>query len=286
MSEVRVWAGKLLLRWGTFCAPLLLGVLAVWRPLAWRSTAHLCPQRNRSCTRIPAPSLLSGSCPTSVTCLFSVLPRRPAPKTSPTALTQEGQGPPWAPRESPAKGMSVKLIVPLQDGGPRPRRVAPFAVVNLTRVRCIQAAISQASVSGPVQARAGPQSEGPSRAGREGGQARARGEERLAFLGCLSSPPSLPAISWPLTDKRRWHPARAGGFPRRGSVWVHSPNPEGRTHKFQAPHPTAPLPTVDTGLCDFQGEGQGCCNSPSTLTQDRHHPTEKDLPGSAEPRGL
>lgn len=182
-----------------------------------------------------------------VTCLFFVLPGRPAPKTSPTALTQEGQGPPWAPRESPAKGMNVKLIVPLQDGGPRPRRVAPFAVVNLTRVRCVQAAISQASGSGPVQAGAGPQSEGPSRAGREGGQARARGEERLAFSGCLSSPPSLPAISWPLTDKWCWYPARACGFPRRGSVWVHSPNPGGRTHRFQAPHPTVPLPTVDTG---------------------------------------
>lgn len=157
----------------------------------------------------------------------------------------EGQGPPWAPRESPPKSMSAKPATPLQDGGLRPRRVAPFAVVNVTRVRCVQAAVSRASVSGPVQAGAGPQSEGPSRAGREGGQARARGEEQLTFSGCLSSAPSLPAISWPLSDKRRWHPARAGGFPCRGSVWVHSPNLGGRTHRFQAPTPLHHFPACD-----------------------------------------
>ena len=169
-----------------------------------------------------------------VTCPFSILPGCPAPKTSPTARVRV-----WAPRESPAKSMSAKPATPLQDGGLRPRRVVPFAVVNMTHVRCVQA-----SVSGSVQAGAGPQSAGPSRAGGEGGQASATGEEQLTFSGCLSSPPSLPAISWPLSDKRRWHRAKAGGFPLRGLVWVYSPNLGGRTHRFQAPHPTAPLPSV------------------------------------------
>lgn len=181
--------------------------------------------------------------------------------------------------------MSVKLTVPLRDGSLRPGRVAPFAVVNLTRVRCVQAAISQASVSGPVQAGAGLQSEGPSRAGREGGQARARGEERLAFSGCLSSPPSQPFPGPSQTSGTGTQP---------GLVVFHAGDQSGSTAPTQEaghtgsrpPTPLHPFPLWTLGLCDFQGEGQGCCNNPSTLTQDRHHPTEKDLPGSAAPRGL
>lgn len=79
----------------------------------------------------------------------------------------EGQGPPWAPRESPAKSMSAKPATPLQDGGLRPRRVVPFAVVNMTHVRCVQA-----SVSGSVQEGQDPRVQVPpeqaGRAGRQG----------------------------------------------------------------------------------------------------------------------
>lgn len=194
-------------------------------------TARVLASQPQACCVAPA------RCPP---CDLPILhsPWMPSSQNQPHSQS-EGQGPPWAPRESPAKSMSAKPATPLQDGGLRPRRVVPFAVVNMTHVRCVQA-----SVSGSVQAGAGPQSAGPSRAGREGGQARATGEEQLTFSGCLSTPPSLPAISWPLSDKRPWHPAKAGGFPLRGLVWVYSPNLGGRTHRFQAPHPTAPLPSV------------------------------------------
>lgn len=86
----------------------------------------------------------------------------------------------------------------------------------------------------------------------------------------------------------------SGAGTQPGLVVFHAGDQSGSTAPTQEaghtgsrpPTPLHPFPLWTPGLCDFQGEGQGGYNSPSTLTQDRHHPTEKDLPGSAAPRGL
>lgn len=111
-------------------------------------------QRNRLCAQVPAlgPTVRFLPHVHPVTFPLSLLPGRPAPRTSPRSV----------PGESPARALGAHLATPLQDRDPRPGRAgglgaASFALVNVTRVRCIRAATSRASASGPVQEGAGPQ---------------------------------------------------------------------------------------------------------------------------------